>query len=103
MLLNVRHDFRVVVKRGRTIAGSFPNIDSIRCVGRRARQNSGLLGLCILEKGKPVARLGRKAMGPEHIGIARLPKGCWSLEPCYWATGGQHSLTIEARRHVLLF
>jgi hypothetical protein len=28
-----------------------------------AQQNSGLLGLRILEKGKPVARLGRKAMG----------------------------------------
>jgi len=30
---------------------------------RWARKFFGLLGLCILDKGKPVARPGRKAMG----------------------------------------
>ena len=36
--------------------------------------------LFILEKGKPVVRRGRKAMGPQAgsskgLGVARLPKG----------------------------
>ena len=46
--------------------------------GDLASRNVGPVGAAILEKGKPVARPGRKAVGPEQSGLRTRP-GHWLI------------------------
>ena len=72
----------------------------LRTSGGRWRERFGPVSVLIHEKGKPVARPGRKAMGPDNLGIARLPKGCWTPKPALRGNSGRLSHFVGARRYV---